>query len=226
MLVTGMQFGPTSSIEVIDLSGGLLTCDSMPDFPISGVDFGAIGGYDYDNKPLVCGGVANATSSYDLCYHFKNGGWELYPNKLTSPRGLASSTYDISNYGSGRIIAAGGLTADVKRSIEYLTPGGWETSTVQLPVDFTYGCAAMIGPNRIILVPGNSTDTYILDFAASDISAGPAMTSVRLPVYCSAMVDTATGLTKVVLAEGQSAQTEIFNILTGRNVFAHLKGHY
>ena len=209
-----MQFGQTSTVEVIDMSGGVLTCDSMPDFPISGIQFGAIGGYDFDNKPLVCGGSANATYSYDECYHFNNGGWELYPNKLTSPRGLSLSTYDINNYGNGRIIAAGGIP-DVEKSVEYLTPTGWMTSTVLLPVNFTYGCAAMIGSNRVLLVPGNSTDTYIFDFGASQISQGPALTKSRLLVYCSAMVDKLTGLAKVVLAEGLTAETEIYHVLPG-----------
>ena len=215
ILVTGIQFSPTSSVEVIDLSGSVLTCDSMPDFPIHDIQFGAIGGYDYDNKPLVCGGISNATYSFDGCYHFNNGGWELYPHNLTTPRGMSASTYDVNNYGSGRVIAAGGRTSGVENSIEYLTPGGWLTSNVALPVGFTSGCAAMVGPGRVLLIPGNSTATYLFDFGASAISAGPALRSNRTMVYCSAMLDSVTGLSKVVLAESQSAQTEIYDFKQG-----------
>jgi hypothetical protein len=87
------------------------TCKFLPDFPVSDVLYGAIGGYGYNNEPLVCGGYEHPSESYDECYAFVNGAWTLNPSlNLTTPRGLGATAYDRSNYGDGRIITAGALT--------------------------------------------------------------------------------------------------------------------
>ena len=44
-------------IEIVDLASTKTKCDKMPKFPVE--TFGAVGGLDYNDNPLICGGGYN-----------------------------------------------------------------------------------------------------------------------------------------------------------------------
>ena len=79
------KVGFSDDIEIIDLDSSATSCERVERFPLSVA--GAIGGLDFDENPMICGGIANETKiKYSAdCHTFKNGSWTR-TSPLSEPR--------------------------------------------------------------------------------------------------------------------------------------------
>jgi len=99
-----------SSVEIIDLSPQNLLCDSLPDFPRKiGYAFGGLG---YQNEPIICGGLDENEIVRSDCSSYTDSGWQPY-GRLTRARAFGSYSFDLNNFGKGRIFFSGGWHGQV-----------------------------------------------------------------------------------------------------------------
>ena len=77
----------------------------------------AIGGLDYQNDPIICGGTNTLCSMEQNCTSFVNGSWSSSRLTLTVARSKGSFVFNPNNSGNGRIIFAGGTNREVQNMI-------------------------------------------------------------------------------------------------------------
>ena len=146
------QFTTMSPMEIVDLNSNESYCQSFfPDVPSdfrNQLRYGAIGGYSYQDEPLVCGGYLNESVSYSDCYVFTGVHWTPYSHNLTSRRGMGAFAYSPNMYGDGKVVAFGGYQDGAEATIEHLTPNGWVRSPSIVPMNVSFSCAAMMPDNN------------------------------------------------------------------------------
>ena len=74
----------------------------------------AIGGLNYANNAIICGGINPQCVTEQICTAFVNGTWTLSPLALSIPGNKGSFAFHPNNTGYGRIIFAGGNDSVVR----------------------------------------------------------------------------------------------------------------
>jgi Galactose oxidase, central domain len=153
----------------------------LPDFPDG--RGGAIGGLNFNEEPIICGGSAGYTL-YKSCWIYKSGAWTT-STPLTIERNFAS--YTDSPFPGQKLFVIGGRNfistpplGDLK-TIEYLTTSGWVSSTVIAPVTFERHCSVLFNPTSVMVIGGitsqssNSDQTYIYSLKTNAWTKGPTL---------------------------------------------------
>jgi hypothetical protein len=64
----------TAEVEIIDLESSLSNCSNLEDFPWP-IDM-AVGGLEFNDNPIICGGLLSNGNSTRDCYSWRESAWE------------------------------------------------------------------------------------------------------------------------------------------------------
>lgn len=74
-----------TEVEIVDLESSATNCLSLEDFPKP--RYGAIGGLDFNDNPLICGGLESndIKDSKQDCFSWRDSAWQVF-SPLTEQR--------------------------------------------------------------------------------------------------------------------------------------------
>ena len=139
--------------EVIDLESSTKTCKHLPSFP-AGFE-AAIGGLNFKENPIICGGFQNGARS-NKCYTLEDNNW-------VSTASMNSATNDAAGaqLPDGKILVTGGYDGKaVLNSAEILTKAGWESTVPSLPVTIIYHCMITVNSTTVMAIGGHQDNQF------------------------------------------------------------------
>lgn len=142
-----------NTVEVIDLEYSSTSCQQLANYPHS-VE-GSIGGLDFSNNPLICGGKERPFAYYSDCFSYKQNQW-VASKKMNVAR--AYSTVSPSPYPDkpSKLFITGGINENEgPKMAEVLTEKGWETVLpVGLPNKIVGHCMVLINATTVLAIGG------------------------------------------------------------------------
>lgn len=218
MLVGGAQESGlgTNEVEVIDLTGQGLSCDSLSPFPY---DIEEASSVTLDGIVYICGGYGtNFTDTYQIygaCYKFEGNDW-IWVSDLLEPRRRAAAVAM-----DGFIWIAGGFNEALQTSktSEIIFPNGTVIWGTQMPIPLEWHCMNPVTDTKVILSGGFNSQfgstrrTLLFDFTDSSWTELDQMTDQRYGHSCE-IIQSAERGSEILVAGGGSvtSSTESFNL--------------
>ncbi len=141
-------------MEVIDLEYSDTTCQQLANYPRE-VE-GPIGGLDFLDNPLVCGGAGqHVTTFYSECFSYKQNQWvasyEMNTEKAYSAVSLSPYPDKLS-----KLFVTGGYNSHTgPKMAEVLTEKGWESVLpIGLPTSLKGHCMVLINTTTVLAIGG------------------------------------------------------------------------
>lgn len=134
--------GITNDVEVIDLDSSETNCGKLRLFPsfISG----PLGGLDFDNRPLICGGYDFFNENNKGCFYYHEGDWKRSGNLVESRSYSASVPSPFENDKLGLFVTGGVVDNEARKTSEVHTVNGWEAILPNLPVIVSHHCMVQV----------------------------------------------------------------------------------
>ena len=189
-MTAGNGYSANNIVEILDLGKATSTCADLPNNPITGINFYAVGGIDFSVRPLLCAGNDYYATNYTYlsCYAYNGTGWQLSPF-TRSLKNQTSGSYafnpDLTAY--GRAIAV------TFNKIDVLTQTGWAVSTTELPFMSEWGCTVNINSTTFLIIVGYqelasySNETFFYNVETRTLTPGPQLPTPRVQFQCARM---------------------------------------
>ena len=158
-----------------------MTCKKPPNFPAT--IFGSIGGLDFKNKPIICGGIQNGDFS-NRCYSLNNNVWVSTVSMNSARRNAAAVQLQ-----DGRILVTGGNNGAYLKSAEMLTEQGWDSKIPSLPVTIAVHCVVPVNSTTVMVIGGLqnarlSGKTFYFTIGEESWTEGPELKFKRMCHAC------------------------------------------
>ena len=220
LLIVGGEISDeaTSEVEVVDVSGDLVDCDNLVDFPF---DIEEASSFNLDGNVVVCGGYGKNNSAnyvlYQDCYTYNNGSWDWFTSLGDARRRAAATTMD----GYGWITGGFNSTFQMMTSTEKIYPDGTVEQGVDLPLPLEWHCLSQINSRYAILTGGYneasaaSRRAFIFDENHQNWTEIDDMIDARYGHVCE-VVDSIEWGQELIIAGGGSVptSTEVLNFQT------------
>jgi hypothetical protein len=178
LLICGGYEPYTESCEVINLASSASTCKNSPNFPAK--VYLAIGGLEFKENPILCGGSQNQYS-FNKCYSLENNEWVALAS-MSSKR-IGASAAQLKD---GKLLVTAGkdVSESSLNSAEMLTKEGWESNIPNLPVTIYGHCLVTVNSTTVLAIGGRqngqtSGKTFFFTFGEGSWTEGPELKNKR-----------------------------------------------
>ncbi len=171
---TGVSF---DDVEIIDLESSATICQSFTSLP--NVTHSGIGGLGFGEEPFVCGGHDR------VCFHYRDESWIPESNlpEVQGHSAFCPSPFTNENY---KLFVTGGYSqSEWLNSTLVLTPDGWETLPLSLPVTIYDHCSLLLNSTTVMVIgghqssPGSAKNTYLFNADTNEWTEGPFLSTDR-----------------------------------------------
>ena len=184
ILICGGYNPDIGTCEVIDLESTSTTCKSPANLPAK--VYATIGGLQFNENPIICGGRQNNISS-NRCYSLENNNW-VSSDSMNSVRefGAAARLQD------GSLLVTGGYSgvgSAVLNSTEILTEEGWKNKIPLHLGAIRYHCMVTVNSTTVMVIGGYqngqlSGKTFLYTFGEKSWIEGPDLKYKRQHHSC------------------------------------------
>ena len=195
----------SESCEVLNLESPETTCQNPPNFPVR--VFGAVGGLDLKENPIICAGLQDNLLSNN-CFYLENNKW-VPSHSLNIERGYAAAEV----LQDGQFLLTGGYSdSDYVNSGELLTPRGWESKLPPLPIAVGYHCMATVNSTTVMVIGGYyfqtySRKTFYFNLGEKSWTEGPELKQTRNSHSCGRIRRDKKGQEMSIVVVGGSSGT-------------------
>jgi hypothetical protein len=210
LLICGGYHPDIDTCEVINLGSSVMTCKKPPNFPAT--IFGSIGGLDFKNKPIICGGIQNGDFS-NRCYSLNNNVWVSTVSMNSARRNAAAVQLQ-----DGRILVTGGNNGAYLKSAEMLTEQGWDSKIPSLPVTIAVHCVVAVNSTTVMVIGGYQNNrvsgrTFYFTFGEETWTDGPELKYKRIEHSCGRVLRNKDSQEmSIIVASGDDGESPLSSV--------------